>query len=133
MKADLGVERVEPGEFNEFEKVKALSKEHEIVVNAGSSFTPEPVDAIIAGLKERAASGLGKGKLVHVSGMCLRVCCRKRNWRTLTLIVRAGGGNFIDFGTSGSFNPDSKVWSDGNEEDIKLVNEKMFSGASDTL
>jgi hypothetical protein len=44
-----------------------------------------------------------------------------------------GAGNFIDFGTSGEYNPNSKVWNDDDEEDIKLVNEKMFNGPSDTV
>lgn len=64
VKSDLSVDRVEQGEFDEYEKVKALSREHEIVVNAGSSFAAEPTGAILAGLKERKE----KGKLVHVSG-----------------------------------------------------------------
>jgi hypothetical protein len=49
------------------------------------------------------------------------------------LTSTSGAGNFIDFGTSGQFNPESKVWSDASEDDIKLVNDKMFNGPSDTV
>ena len=38
VKAELGVARVANGEFGEFDKTKALSKEHEIVIHAGNSF-----------------------------------------------------------------------------------------------
>jgi hypothetical protein len=68
VKADLGVDRVVTGEFGDFDKIQALSKEHDIVINAGNSFTGEPVAAIVAGLKERPSDR--KGKLIHISGMC---------------------------------------------------------------
>ena len=42
-----------------------------------------------------------------------------------------GTGNFIDFGTTGEFNDKSKVWNDGNEEDIKAISKEMFNGQSD--
>lgn len=66
--AELGVDRVVTGEFGDFDKIKATSKEHDIVINAGNSFTSEPVAAIAAGLKERPSDR--KGKLIHISGMC---------------------------------------------------------------
>lgn len=87
VKAELGVDRVETGEFSDFEKIKTLSKEHDIAFNAGSSFTPDVVTAIVAGFKGKPAGS--RGKLIHISG----------------------SGNFIDFGTTGEFNPKSKVWS----------------------
>lgn len=95
------------GDFSDFEKVKAASAEHDIAVNAGNSFTADPVAAIIAGQESRGT----KGKVIHISG----------------------GGNFIDFGTSGNFNPESKVWNDANEDDIKAIHKEMFNGQSDTL
>lgn len=49
------------------------------------------------------------------------------------MIHISGAGNFIDFGTSGNFNPESKVWNDANEDDIKAVHKDMFNGQSDTL
>ena len=86
VKKNLGVDRVVLGDFSDFEKIKSLSKEHDIAFNAGSSFSRDPVSAIVAGLKERPSDS--KGKLVHISG----------------------AGNFIDSGTTGDFNPESKVW-----------------------
>ncbi|RGP77386.1 hypothetical protein FLONG3_4525 [Fusarium longipes] len=107
LKASLNVDRIITGDFTDFEKVKAASAEHDIAVNAGNSFTSEPVAAIIAGQKERTT----KGKIIHISG----------------------AGNFIDFGTSGNFNPESKVWNDAKEDDIKAIHKDMFNGQSDTL
>ncbi|KAF5264504.1 hypothetical protein FOXYS1_4717 [Fusarium oxysporum] len=105
--SQLSADRVVVGDFSDFEKVKAASTEHDIAVNAGNSFTADPVAAIIAGQKSRGP----KGKVIHISG----------------------GGNFIDFGTSGNFNPESKVWNDANEDDIKAIHKDMFNGQSDTL
>ncbi|KAJ4159528.1 uncharacterized protein LMH87_008426 [Akanthomyces muscarius] len=108
-KDTLGVNRVIFGDFGDFEKVKKSSSEHDIAVNAGNSFTADPVAAIIAGQKEKSDGS--RGIVLHISG----------------------GGNFIDFGTSGNFNADSKVWNDANEDDIKAVHKDMFNGQSDTL
>ncbi len=66
LKHDLGVDRVEVGDFTEFEKIKALCKEHDIAVNAGNSFTDSPISAIVAGLRARPSES--KGKLLHISG-----------------------------------------------------------------
>ena len=78
---------VEVADWSEFETIKRISSQHDIVINAGNSFTAAPVTAIVAGLRERAAAG-NVAKLIHISG----------------------GGNFIDHSTSGNLNPDSKVW-----------------------
>ncbi|KAF5003993.1 hypothetical protein FDECE_9493 [Fusarium decemcellulare] len=109
LKASLKADKIIVGDFNDLEKVKKASQEHDIAVNAGNSFTADPVAAIIAGQKEK--EGTSKGKLIHISG----------------------AGNFIDFGTSGNFNPESKVWNDAREEDIKAIHKDMFNGQSDTL
>jgi hypothetical protein len=109
IKAALQADRIAVGAFNEFEKISALSKEHDIAVNAGNSFTGDLVAAIIAG--QKAKVGGPKGKLIHVSG----------------------GGNWIDYGTSGNFNADSRVWNDADEDDIKAIHKNMFNGQSDTL
>ena len=108
LKDRLQADRIIVGDFNDFEKIRNASKEHDIAVNAGNSFTADPVAAIIAGQKDK---GAGKGKVIHISG----------------------AGNFIDFGTSGNFNPESKVWNDAKEEDIKAIHKDMFNGQSDTL
>jgi hypothetical protein len=109
LRASLKADRIVVGDFNDFEKISTLSKEHDIAINAGNSFTGDLVSAIIAGQKARVEGP--KGKLIHISG----------------------AGNFIDFGTSGNFNPASKVWNDANEEDIKSVHKEMFNGQSDVL
>ncbi|KAM0543303.1 hypothetical protein ACHAPJ_012387 [Fusarium lateritium] len=106
LKASLKADRIIVGDFKDFEKVRKASKEHDIVVNAGNSFTNELINAIIAGLKDKEGA---KGKLIHISG----------------------GGNFIDLGTSGNFNPDSKVWNDASEDDIKAIHNSMANGQSD--
>lgn len=67
IKATLPVDRVVVGDFTDAAKISALSEEHDIVVNAGNSFTSEPVAAIIAGLRAKSAKG-AKGKLIHISG-----------------------------------------------------------------
>ena len=86
LKSNLGANRIVHGTFEESEKIRALAKEHEFVINAGSSFDPVLSAAIIAGLKERPAKS--KGTLLHISG----------------------AGNFIDGGTTGVANPSGKVW-----------------------
>ncbi|KAJ4347150.1 uncharacterized protein N0V89_011088 [Didymosphaeria variabile] len=107
LKASLGADNIIVGDFSDAEKIKKISKENDIVVNAGNSFTEDPVAAIIAGQKEKNPAT--KGKLIHISG----------------------AGNFIDFGTSGKFNSESKVWNDAKEEDIKAIHKEMFNGQSD--
>lgn len=109
LKATLKADRIAFGTFEESEKISALSKEHDISVNVGNSFTGDLVAAIIAG--QKAKVGGPKAKLIHVSG----------------------GGNWIDYGTSGNFNPESKVWNDEDEDDIKAIHKDMFNGQSDTL
>lgn len=80
------VDRIVHGSFSDTELVRTLSKEHDIVVNAASSFDGDFVNVIISGMEEHPASNTGT--LIHLSGT----------------------GNFIDFGTTGNFNPKSKVW-----------------------
>lgn len=108
-KAGPKADRIVVGDFGDIEKIKHLSREHDVAVNAGSSFTGDLVEAIITGQKEKPSGS--KGKLIHISG----------------------GGNWIDFGTSGNYNPQSKVWNDSKVEDIKAIHKDMFNGQSDTL
>ncbi|OAQ95967.1 hypothetical protein LLEC1_01916 [Akanthomyces lecanii] len=96
--ASLGVDRLILGTFSDFSKVQTASSEHDIAVNAGNSFTADPVAAIIAGqTQKKNKSSRSRGTVIHISG----------------------GGNFIDHGTSGNFNPHSKVWNDADEDDIR--------------
>ena len=66
--------------------VRSHSKEHDIVINAITSFDGDFVANIMLGMEERSEDS--KGTLIHVSGT----------------------GNFIDYGKAGDFNPKSKVW-----------------------
>ncbi|KAI1264024.1 hypothetical protein F5Y18DRAFT_437215 [Xylariaceae sp. FL1019] len=100
---------VQVSDWTDFDAIKSASAEHDLVINAGNSFTADPVTAIIAGLQERKKQGK-LAKLLHISG----------------------GGNWLDFGMSGNFNPDSKVWNDDNVDDIKNIHKDMFNGQSDT-
>jgi hypothetical protein len=109
LKTTLHADRIAVGTFDDSEKISALSKEHDISVNAGNSFNGDLVAAIIAGQKAKVDGP--RSKLIHVSG----------------------AGNWIDFGTSGNFNSESKVWNDANEDDIKTIHKDMFNGQSDTL
>ncbi|KAK5384285.1 hypothetical protein LTR20_008573 [Exophiala xenobiotica] len=106
-KSTARVDTIVHGSFSDTDLVRTLSKSHDIVINAATSFDADFVNLIISGMEERPASN--KGTLIHVSGT----------------------GNFIDFGTTGNFNPDSKVWNDDDEEDIKLINKNMFNGPTD--
>ncbi|EXJ81067.1 hypothetical protein A1O3_07355 [Capronia epimyces CBS 606.96] len=102
------VDRIVYGSFSDTDLVRSLSKEHDIVINAATSFDGDFITQVIAAMEEKPEHS--KGTLIHLSGT----------------------GNFIDHGTTGSFNPDSKVWNDDNEEDIKLINRNMLNGPSDT-
>jgi hypothetical protein len=77
-KAPKGSDRTVEGTFSEFEKIAGLSEEHDIVVNAGNSFTNEPVSAIVAGLRKRQSSA--KGRLIHISGIEIEV---REYWQLL--------------------------------------------------
>ncbi|KAI1298857.1 hypothetical protein F5Y03DRAFT_259342 [Xylaria venustula] len=101
---------VEISSWTDFDAIKRASAQHDVVINAGNSFTGDPVTAIVAGLQERKKEGK-LAKLIHISGC----------------------GNFIDGGTSGNFNPESKVWSDDKTDDIKQIHPGMFNGQSDTV
>lgn len=82
----MRADRIVHGDFSQKDLVRSLSKDHDIVINAASSFDGDFVESIIAGMEERPENS--KGTLVHLSGT----------------------GNFIDLGTTGNFNPESKIW-----------------------
>ena len=109
-----GADKIIHGDFSDTESVRSLSKEHDIVINAASSFDGGLVKTIISGMEERPASS--KGTLIHLSGT----------------------GNFIDYGTSGNFDPQSKTWNvsfgthslDGDIADMKRMTTRMTSSLS---
>ncbi|OAP59885.1 hypothetical protein AYL99_04887 [Fonsecaea erecta] len=106
-KTTAKADRIVHGTISDTELVRSLSKEHDIVINAITSFDGDFVKTIISGMEERPEHA--KGTLIHISGT----------------------GNFIDYGKSGNFNPDSKVWNDDNEEDIRKIVPTMFNGPTD--
>jgi hypothetical protein len=82
-----GVKRVVHGTFNEKEKIGALAKEHDIVINVGSSWDVPLSEAIVEGLHQQLG---GKKK---------------------TLIHMSGTGNFVDKRwTDGARHEEAKVW-----------------------
>ncbi len=82
-----GVKRVVHGTFDEKEKIVALAKEHDIVINVGSSWDVGLSEAIVEGLNQQAEGK--KTTLIHMSGT----------------------GNFVDKRwTDGAFHPEVKVW-----------------------
>ncbi|ETI27423.1 hypothetical protein G647_09613 [Cladophialophora carrionii CBS 160.54] len=100
-------DRIVHGSISDTELARSLSKEHDIVINAITSFDGGFIANVISGMEERPSNS--KGTLIHVSGT----------------------GNFIDYGKTGNFNPASKVWNDDKEEDIRQITGSMFNGATD--
>jgi len=82
-----GVNRVVHGTYDEAEKISSLAKEHDIVINVGSSWDTKLSEAIVSGLKQR--TGGAKRTLIHMSGT----------------------GNFVDKRwTDGAHHQDAKIW-----------------------
>jgi hypothetical protein len=83
----VGVNKIVHGTFDEAEKISSLARDHDIVINVGSSMDPTLSKAIVSGQKQRLP-GL-KTTLIHVSG----------------------AGNFTDTTSrTGSTNVKAKVW-----------------------
>ncbi|KPI38087.1 uncharacterized protein AB675_1069 [Cyphellophora attinorum] len=104
------VKRIVHGSFDEKDKIVALAKEHDIVINVGSSWDVPLSESIVEGLKQQP-----EGK--------------KR-----TLIHMSGTGNFVDKRwVDGATHAEAKVWDDNNPEDMKLINPTMLNGGPDTV
>lgn len=87
LKETAGVSKIVHGTYHETEKLSALAKDHDIVINVGSSFDPVPSQAIVDGLSQRPAGSMKA--LIHMSG----------------------AGNFVDTTSdTGIANPQAKVW-----------------------
>lgn len=105
-----GVKRIVHGTFDEKNKIVALAKEHDIVINLGSSWDVPLSEFIVEGLNQQPE---GKKK---------------------TLIHMSGTGNFVDkTWIDGSHHSGAKVWDDNNPEDMKLINPSMLNGGPDTV
>ena len=126
MTSIVGVDRIVHGDFSEAEKISALAREHDVVINIGSSWFVPLSEAIIAGLSQKPAGT--KPILIHISG----------------------AGNFIDHWTTGEANPNAKVWTvsatpfktirpstkcikDDDEGTMKGLNPKMLNGGPDEV
>ncbi|MCJ1386941.1 hypothetical protein MMC17_010070 [Xylographa soralifera] len=106
--ATVGVSEIVHGDFSQLEKIAAVAVAHDIVINMASSWDVPLTKAIIAGLRQRPAGA------------------------TSTLIHISGAGNFIDTTTKGGqWNPESKLYNDANEDDMKLINASMLNGGPD--
>lgn len=100
-----GVNRIVHGTFDETEKLAALAKEHDIVINVGSSWDPVPSRAIIAGLNERPAGT--KSTLIHMSG----------------------AGKFVDTESdNGIANPNCKVWNVSQRPELLRIHCLICAG-----
>ncbi|KAK9319840.1 hypothetical protein V1517DRAFT_26496 [Lipomyces orientalis] len=110
LRETAGVSRIVYGTYHETEKLAAVAKEHDIVINVGSSWDPVPSRAIVAGLSQRPVGV--KTTMIHMSG----------------------AGNFVDTSSStGNANPSAKVWSDGNVEDMEQLHPGMLNGRADEV
>ena len=99
------------GVFSETDEVSNVASQHSIIINAADSTDVPLTQAIIAGLARRKAETGKQGILLHISGV----------------------GNFLDEGTTGSFNPESKVWNDASEDDMRAIHAEMKNGACDEV
>jgi hypothetical protein len=82
-----GVHRIVHGTYDELDKVASLAKEHDIVINVGSSWDTKLSEAIVAGLNQRPDD------------------------KKTTLIHMSGAGNFVDATwTDGAFHEEAKIW-----------------------
>ncbi|KIW78506.1 hypothetical protein Z517_08343 [Fonsecaea pedrosoi CBS 271.37] len=105
-----GVKRIVHGTFDEKDKITALAREHDIVINVGSSWDVPLSEAVVAGLNQQPQEK--KKTLIHMSGT----------------------GNFVDKRwTDGAFHAETKIWDDCSPEDMKLINPSMLNGGPDTV
>ena len=82
-----GVKRIVHGTFDEKDKIIALAKEHDIVINVGSSWDVPLSEALVEGLNQQPDDK--KKTLIHMSGT----------------------GNFVDKRwKDGAFHSEAKVW-----------------------
>ncbi|KAF8261163.1 hypothetical protein EI94DRAFT_1608219 [Lactarius quietus] len=105
----LGVEVVEGG-FTDVDLITSHARKADITVNAASSDDVTLVNAILAGQKARVVEDKkAPAILLHTSGVAV----------------------FMDDGKEGKHDPNSKVWNDGNEADIRAITPQMLHGQLD--
>jgi hypothetical protein len=87
LSSTAGVSRIVHGTYDEASKISSLAKEHDIVINVGSSWDVGLSEAIVAGLNER------------------------EDGKKTTLIHMSGTGNFVETRwKDGAHHDDAKIW-----------------------
>jgi hypothetical protein len=82
-----GVKRIVHGTFDDKDKIAALAKDHDIVINVASSWDVPLSEAIVEGLKQQPEG------------------------RKKTLIHMSGTGNFVDKRwKDGAYHAEAKIW-----------------------
>jgi nucleoside-diphosphate-sugar epimerase len=104
----LGVAIVH-GTYADTAEVQQLVSKHSITVNVGSSWDTALTEAILRGIQVKP--GERRKILIHMSG----------------------AGNFVDYGRSGNFVPQSNPFNDANPDDVRKINPTMLNGACDEL
>ncbi|KAH9979193.1 hypothetical protein BJV74DRAFT_888117 [Russula compacta] len=106
---DLGVQVIQ-GSFDDLDLITTLARTSDITVNAGDSDDVRLNTAILDGQKARVVQDRNPpAALLHTSGVAV----------------------FADGTTEGKHDPNSKVWNDGNEADIRAINSQMLHGTVD--
>jgi len=104
----LGVEVVE-GDFTDVDLITSHARKADITINSASSDDVTLTNSILAGQKARVVEDKkAPAILLHTSGV----------------------GVFLD-GKEGKHDPNSKVWNDGNEADIRAITPQMLHGQVD--
>jgi len=108
---DLGPNvRTVEGSFDDLALIEQHTREADVVVNTADSDTVPLIEAILAGQRKRAeVDGKPRGALLHTSG----------------------GAIFLDSGSQGVYDPNGKVWKDGDPEDIRAISTSMIHGQVD--
>ncbi|KAI9436010.1 NAD-binding protein [Lactarius indigo] len=105
----LGVEVVQ-GTFSDTDLITSHARKADITVNTADADDVALTTAILAGHKARVEEDkLSPAVLLHTSGVAV----------------------FLDNGTEGKHDPNSKLWNDGDEADIRAITPQMLHGQVD--
>ncbi|KAH9994391.1 hypothetical protein BJV77DRAFT_943656 [Russula vinacea] len=106
---ELGIEVVE-GSFSDTDLISSRVRVADITVNSADSDDVALNAAILAGQRARVVDdGKPPAVLLHTSGVAV----------------------FVDGGTEGKHDPNSKLWNDANEADIRSITPQMLHGQVD--
>ncbi|KAH9041085.1 NAD-binding protein [Lactarius pseudohatsudake] len=105
----LGVEVVQ-GTFSDVDLITSHARKADITVNAADADDVALSTAILAGHKARVVEDKrSPAVLLHTSGVAV----------------------FLDGGKEGKHDPNSKIWNDGDEADIRAITPQMLHGQVD--